>query len=158
MVVLLPDSGERYLSKMYNDDWMREHRFLVPERITLRYVLESKRTSHKLLSVAPSSSVRSAIELMTGSNVSQLPILENGTCIGHVEETELMAAVIRKPSEMDSEARTHARPPFPVLHADELVQSAIAHLSHAHHAVLVEEAGRIIGIMSRYDVIEYMSR
>ncbi len=158
MVVLLPDSGERYLSKMYNDDWMREHRFLVPERVTLRYILDSKRTTRGLLSVDPASSVRSAIDMMTGSNVSQLPIMEAGACIGHVEETDLMSAVIRDPSAMDHQAGAYVRPPFPVLQADELVQAAIAHLSQTHHAVLVEDAGRIIGIMSRFDVIEYMSR
>ncbi len=92
---------------------MREHRFLVPERITLRYILESKRSSHGLLAVDPAASVRSAIDLMTGSNVSS---------------------------------------------ADELAQAAIAHLSQTHHAVLVEDAGRMIGILTRYDVIEHMSR
>lgn len=158
MVVLLPDSGERYLSKMYNDDWMREHRFLVPERITLRYILESKRSSHGLLAVDPAASVRSAIDLMTGSNVSQLPVMDAGRCIGHVEETELMAAVIRAPAVMDDVVRQHQRKPFPVISADELAQAAIAHLSQTHHAVLVEDAGRIIGILTRYDVIEHMSR
>ncbi len=158
MVVLLPDSGERYLSKMYNDDWMREHRFLVPERISLRYILDGKRTTRGLLSVNPTSSVRSAIDIMTGSNVSQLPIMENDVCVGHVEETELMSAVIRDPVSLDHEARIYARPPFPILKADELVQAAVAHLSHTHHAILVEDEGRIIGIMSRYDIIEYMSR
>ncbi len=158
MVVLLPDSGERYLSKMYNDDWMREHRFLVPERVTLRYVLESKKTKGMVISVDPTTDLRRAIDLMTGSNVSQLPVMENGRCVGHVQEADLMGTVLRDPATIDHTVQQHLREPFPVLPADDLVQAAVVHLSHHHHAVLVEDDGAVSGIVTRYDVIEYMSR
>jgi cystathionine beta-synthase len=158
MVVLLPDSGERYLSKMYNDDWMREHRFLVPERVTLRYVLESKRTKGNVISVDPATSLRRAIDLMSGSNVSQLPVMDNGRCVGHVQEADLMGTVLRTPAAIDHSVQQHLRDPFPLLPADDLVQAAVAFLSQHHHAVLVEDAGAVVGIVTRYDVIEYMSR
>jgi cystathionine beta-synthase len=158
MVVLLPDTGERYLSKMYNDDWMREHRFLVPERVTLRYVLESKKTKGAVISVDPTTNLRRAIDLMTGSNVSQLPVMHDGRCVGHVQEADLMGTVLRDPAAIDHAVQQHLREPFPVLPADDLVQSAVSHLSHHHHAVLIEDAGAVVGIVTRYDVIEYMSR
>jgi cystathionine beta-synthase len=143
---------------MYNDDWMREHRFLVPERVTLRYVLESKKTKGNVISVDPSANLRRAIDLMTGSNVSQLPVMQDGRCIGHVQEADLMGTVLRSPSSIDHSVQQHLREPFPVIPADDLVQAAVSHLSQHHHAVLVEDAGAVVGIVTRYDVIEYMSR
>ncbi len=64
MVVLLPDTGERYLSKIYNDDWMRENGFLTPDKITVRYVLQSKaKNVQQLIAIDPTTTVRKALDL-----------------------------------------------------------------------------------------------
>ena len=158
MVVLLPDTGERYLSKMYNDDWMREHRFLVPERITLRYIVESKRGTPGLVSVDPVTTIRSALDLTSQHHVSQLPVIDKGKCVGSVDESDLMSTVINTPSMVDAPVSKVMKDPFPLVHKDEQVQSAVAYLSKTYPAVLVEEDGKIEGIVTRYDVIQYMSR
>jgi cystathionine beta-synthase len=158
MVVLLPDTGERYLSKIYNDDWMREHRFLVPERITVRYVLEGKKGVPSLVSIDPVTTIRKALDLIGEHNVSQLPVLEKGEPVGSVEESDIMSAVLSNPALFDAPVSTVMKDPFPRVHVDDLINSAISYLSKKHHAVLVEEERKIIGILTRYDVIEYMSR
>jgi cystathionine beta-synthase len=158
VVVLLPDTGERYLSKLYNDDWMRENRFLEPDRITVRYVLEGKKEVPSLVSVDPETNVRKALDLIREHNISQLPVIEKGKSVGSIEESEMMAAVINDAIQFDASVRSLMRPPFPTVSVDDLINSAIAHLSKKHPAVLVEESGTIIGIITRYDVIEYMSR
>lgn len=157
MVVLLPDSGERYLSKMYNDDWMRENRFLVPERITVRYILDSKKAAPGLVSAAPTATVRQALEMMNTHNISQLPVIDNGRNAGSLEENSLMAVVIKDPQAMNATVASYIGEPFPAVHKDELVQAAVHHLSR-HHAVLAEESGTIDGILTRFDVLEYMAR
>lgn len=158
MVVLLPDTGERYLSKMYNDDWMRENRFLVPEKITVRYVLEGKKGIPSVVAVDPVATVRKALDLIKEHNISQLPVMDKGTSVGSVEESDLMSAVLENPALFDSPVSTLMQPAFPKVHIDDVVQSAIAHLSKKHPAVLVEEDSKIVGVITRYDVIEYMSR
>ncbi len=158
VVVLLPDTGERYLSKIYNDDWMREHRFLEPDRITVRYVLEGKKGVPSLVSVDPVTTVRKALDLINEHNISQLPVLDKGKAVGSVEESDLMSAVLNDPTNFDKPVSTLMQKPFPTVATDALINAAIEHLSRKHPAVLVEEEGKLIGILTRYDVIEYMAR
>jgi len=158
MVVLLPDTGERYLSKIYNDDWMKENRFLVPEKITIRYVLEGKQGVPKLVSVDPVTTVRKALDLIKEHNVSQLPVIDKGQSVGSVEESDLMSAVLGNPALFDAPVSSMMKSRFPEVHMDESINQAIALLSKKHPAVLVRDDGSIAGILTRFDVIEYMSR
>lgn len=158
VVVLLPDTGERYLSKIYNDDWMRENRFLIPEKVTIRYVLESKRGVPALISIDPNATARKALDLINEHNVSQLPVLEGGNVTGSIEESELMSALIADPGAFDTPVRKLMKPPFPKVAMDEPINHAISFLSKKNPAVLVEDEKKVVGILTRYDVIEYMSR
>lgn len=158
VVTLLPDSGERYVSKMYNDDWMRENRYLIPEKITIRFVLESKKGLHGLISIDAISTVRKALDLINQNNVSQLPVIEKGEPIGSVEESDLMSAALGNPALLYAPVNSLMKPSFPKLNIDELINQAISLLSKKHSAVLVEDDGKVVGILTRYDVIEYMAR
>ncbi|MDP2887068.1 MAG: cystathionine beta-synthase [Ignavibacteria bacterium] len=158
VVALLPDTGERYLSKIYNDDWMRENRFLIPEKITLRYVLQAKRGVNQLISIDPVTTVRKALDLLSEHNVSQLPVIDNGQPVGSVEESELMSSVLESPALFDAPVSSLMEAAFPVVHIEESINQAIALLSKKHPAVLVQDDGKIVGIVTRFDVIEYMSR
>ena len=158
VVVLLPDTGERYLSKIYNDDWMKENRFLVPERITIRYILDGKKTVPQLIAIDPATTVRKALDLISENNVSQIPVLENGIPVGSIEESDLMGSVLQDPARFDAPVSSLMKPPFPTVSADDAINQAITHLSKKHHAVLVEREKKVVGILTRYDVIEYMSR
>ncbi|MBI2618916.1 MAG: cystathionine beta-synthase [Ignavibacteriales bacterium] len=158
VVVLLPDTGERYLSKIYNDDWMRENRFLIPERITVRYVLSGKRGIPELVSIHPAATVRKALDLISEHNVSQLPVIEGDDAVGSVEESDLMSAVLSNPATFDAPISSVMKPAFPRVQADEPIQQAIRVLSKKHPAVLVEHEKKLMGILTRFDVIEYMSR
>ncbi|MGB2868146.1 MAG: cystathionine beta-synthase [Bacteroidota bacterium] len=158
MVVLLPDAGERYLSKIYNDDWMRENRFLVPEKITIRFVLEGKKGVPRIISVDPVTTVRKALDYISENNVSQLPVIDKGEPVGSVEESDLMSAVLGNPALFDAPVTSLMKPTFPRVHVDESINQAISLLSKKFAAVLVEEENKVVGILTRYDVIEYMSR
>ena len=158
MVVLLPDTGERYLSKIYNDDWMRENRFLVPEKITVRYVIEGKKEVPSLVAIDPVATVRKALDLIREHNVSQLPVADKGRPIGSVDESDLMSSVLDDPTLFDAPVQSLMKPTFPSVNIDETINDAIALLSKKHPAVLIEEKGSVVGIVTRYDIIEYMSR
>jgi len=159
MVILLPDTGERYLSKIYNDDWMRENGFLTPDKITLRYVLQSKaKKVSQLIAVDPTTTIRKALDLFRENDISQLPVLEKGKSVGTVGDNDLMSAVLDDHKKLDATVNTMMKPSYPILGASAPIEYAIDYLKKKDSAVLVEDEHKIVGILTRYDVIEYMAR
>ncbi|MEK7262881.1 MAG: cystathionine beta-synthase [Bacteroidota bacterium] len=159
VVVLLPDTGERYISKMYNDDWMREHGFLIPDRITLRYIVNGKdKKASQLISVYPTDNIRHALDLILTHNISQIPVVENNKCIGSIEETNLMRAVLSNPKLSDAAVKEIMEPPFPSVNIDSDISYAVDYLTKKIHAVLVEDGNKTVGIITKYDVLEFLTR
>ena len=90
VVMVLCDTGERYLSKLYNDEWMRENQMLDTERTPLAVLLAARQGDiPELVSIAPGTSVRQALTLMHLHDVSQLPVMEGDDCVGSVSESAL---------------------------------------------------------------------
>lgn len=159
MVILLPDTGERYLSKIYNDDWMRENGFLTPDKVTVRYVLQGKsRSLPQLVSVDPATSIRTALGLFKQHDVAQLPVIEKRVSVGTVIDNDLMTAVLEDATLLDAPVVKVMEPSFPVIGIDSPIEHAIDFLKKKDSAVLVQEEKNIVGILTRYDIIEYMAR
>ncbi|MBS3913954.1 MAG: cystathionine beta-synthase [Bacteroidetes bacterium] len=159
VVVLLPDTGERYISKMYNDDWMRENRFLVPDRITLRYVLTDKdKKIPQIVSVYPTDVVRHALNLIRTHNISQIPVVDGTKCVGSIDETHLMREVLANPKLVDASVKELMDAPFPIVDIDAEISFAVEHLMKKVSAVLVEEGNKIVGVITKYDVLEYLAK
>jgi len=159
VVTLLPSWGERYLTKMYDDDWMRENGFLErPRRTSVAELLgRGERRVAKLISVTPSTPVRMALSAITAHDIGQLPVVLDDECVGSITETRLMTLVIDDPSRLDKPVESVMGPPFPVLegHAD---SEEIVHLmKRGNAACLVREAGRLTGIVTRYDVVRALT-
>jgi cystathionine beta-synthase len=159
VVTLLPDWGEHYLSKMYDDDWMRENGFLErPRRTTVAEVLAAK--EHRvgdLITVAPSTPIRMALSTITAHDIGQIPVVLEDECLGSVTEARLMALVIADPSLLDKPVETVMGAPFPTLdpHVD---SEEIVHLmKRGHAACLVRKEGKLVGIVTRYDVVRVLT-
>jgi cystathionine beta-synthase len=160
VVVLLPDSGERYLSKMYDDDWMREHGFLTPDRITVRYVLDAK-TSHPrgVIAIDPTTTVKAALAILKQHDISQIPVLHDGAPVGAVHDHELMMAVMERPALVDAPVRDVMASSFPTVDIDASLEEVLRLMRlKENYAVLVKDHGSIEGILNRYDVLEHMGR
>src|SRR5439155_19822 len=98
VVTVLADTGERYLSKVYNEEWLRENQLIDDSRPTVARLVAAKTgDAPPLIHVAPEASVRQALNLMTTYNVSQLPVLEDNDGVGAVSEQALMARAIGQP-------------------------------------------------------------
>ena len=158
VVTILCDTGERYLSKVYNDEWMRENQLLDSPRITLRHVLGSKESdgSPAVVSVAPGASVRQALGLMALHDVSQLPVMEGSNCIGSVSDWSLSQKSLENPKLLDSAVSDIMESPFPVVAGDQPVDSVVKLLSKSNPAVLVRENGKVEGIVTRSDMLRFM--
>ena len=156
VVCILCDTGERYLSKVYNDEWMAENRMFRPSRVTAAYLLESKADAAPLVSVGPGASVREALDLIEEHNVSQLPVLEEGQPVGSVTESALLGAVMEDPARLANLIREVADEPFPVVDADAELSEITSRLTRQNPAILVAENGSVRGILTRYDVIHHL--
>jgi len=158
VVTVLCDTGERYLSKVYNDEWLRENQILDTDRVTVARVLEAKNSgAPPLISVAPTATVRQALNLMSTYNVSQLPVLDGGDGVGAVSEPALMAKALEQPATLDQPVQEVMDGPFPVVDADLPVERLTALLSRETPAALVRRDGKIAGIVTRYDVLHQLA-
>ena len=154
LVVILADTGERYLSKVFNDDWMREHQMLEAERVVAGVLLDSKTgDAPELVTIAPTATVRQALNLMTTYNVSQLPVVDGDENIGSVAESPLMAQAVAKPGSLTRPVREVMDDPFPVVDVDTPLDHVATLLSRENPAALVQRNGALAGIVTRYDVL-----
>lgn len=160
VVVLLPDSGERYMSKIFSDNWMRENGFLTTERITAEIVLKGKGGDvRRLVSVDASATLRTALELIRSNDVSQLPVIENGRPVGALHDYEVMRVVLESPAIADAPVARVMGPCFPTVPPATPIDEVIRLMTTQHHsAVLVGDDDGIRGILTRYDVVEFMSK
>ncbi|HUR68470.1 MAG TPA: pyridoxal-phosphate dependent enzyme [Candidatus Thermoplasmatota archaeon] len=156
-VVIIPDSGSRYVNKFYSDEWMEENGYLEAAESVGR-LLEAKPQPGALLSVTRADTLRRALDLMAHHGVSQLPVLdEEGAPIGSLEEGYATARVMGQPEVMGAPVSEVMQPAFPVVESTAPVQSAVALLKDSP-AILVRRGGKIGGILSRYDLLAHLAK
>ena len=157
VVTFLCDTGERYLSKVFNDEWMRENQMLDVSPTTIEAVLGNKDASAPaIVSVSPGASVRQAIRLMALHNVSQVPVMDGAVCIGSVAESQLTSKSLADPKVLDQSVSDVMDQPFPVVESDQPVESVAKLLSKSNRAVLMKKDGVVQGIVTRFDVLEHL--
>ncbi len=165
VVVLLPDSGRGYLSKIFNDDWMSRYGFLTGtgDEATLGDVLARKGDElPDLVHVHPDETVGAAIAVLREYGVSQLPVVKEeppvmaAEVVGAVAERELLDAVFRDPSALGAPISAHLSSPLPTAGIGEPVSAVIPVLERAS-AVLVHDGGRPLGIVTRSDVLGFLA-
>ena len=159
VVAVLCDTGERYLSKVYNDEWMRENRLIEPSRMTALSLVGRKEhgAPSQLVSVEPSTPVRKALGFITEHDISQLPVIAEGDCVGHISEATLMARVLENPTVLDRSVQEMMDPPLPVVDAHVDLSSVTRLLTRQNPAVLVRTEGELTSIITRYDVLRFVT-
>ena len=160
VVVLSPDSGERYLSKVFNDDWMREHGFLESgvEGSRVGDVLAAK-GGREILSVPASAGVRDAIALMREHAVSQLPVSDADGFIGVVSETTLLEGLFAGGSP-EGEGPVEAFVNREALHSLE-ASRPVGDLARAFaegRITVVTDGGQATGLLTPIDLLDFVSR
>ncbi len=157
VVVILPDSGDRYLSKFYSDDWMREQGFL-NVAATARDLLARKTGAPALVSVEPTTGVRAALKLLHKHGISQIPILSGTKNVGRVEEDDLLRRGLTDETVLDRSVRQIPSKPLPEVSADAPVAELLRNLRE-ERTVLVRDplTGAVIGVLTRHDLVGYLS-
>lgn len=159
VVVILTDTGERYLSKFHSDEWMRENRFLDEPAADVRHLLMQKPASAKpLVSIGSKMTVKQALDIMGRENVSQVPVLDNGESVGSCSEAQLMSLVLDRKAKFETPVAEVMETPFPVVGGNESIEYIGKLLARDNSALLVRTEKDITGILTRYDVIQSMAR
>jgi cystathionine beta-synthase len=157
VVTILADTGERYLSKLFNDEWMQENQMLEAPRVTVEQLLQRRPPdAPALVSVAASAAVRQALNLMSTYSVSQIPVIEDGQSVGGLIEGTLMTRALAQPALLDRPVREVMESPFPEVEASAPTDRVAAILTRESPAALVRKSGKFIGIVSRYDVLQQL--
>jgi cystathionine beta-synthase len=157
VVVLLPDSGDRYLSKFYSDDWMREKGFL-DVGATARDLLARKSGTPALVAVDPTTIVRDALALLRHNEISQMPVLSGQTNLGTFQEDEVLRRSLTDETALERSVAQLLSPPFPEIPADAPV-SEILHRLKEERALLVRDTatGAPVGVLTRHDLVGFLS-
>jgi cystathionine beta-synthase len=158
VVTILADTGERYLSKVFDDDWMQENQLLDAPRLTVEQLLtrRQKGAAPPLVSVAPAAQVRQALNLMSTWSVSQIPVVEGDHCVGGLIESSLMTRALAQPTVLDRPVREVMDAAFPVVDAAFPTDRLAPMLTRENPATLVQKDGKLIGIVSRYDLLQQL--
>ena len=159
VVVILPDSGFRYLSKTYNDKWMQTNGFVEESsRISVRNVIELRRRSSNIVYVSPADSLGDAISVMTDHGISQVPVLDGGEVVGSLNETRILSRLIESPESRDDRVKEMMGDPFPVVAESLQIDELTAQLDQVSGAVLVrDDENNGFQIITRSDLISALA-
>jgi cystathionine beta-synthase len=163
MVVILPDTGRNNLSKIYNDEWMRQNGFFerFPRQL-VHDVVAREREMPELITVSSKEKVGRAIDLLQEHGISQMPVTEDGGGPGHrlvgsIQERTLLDRVYRDPGLIDTTVGAAMDGPFPTIAAGAHVDEAFSTLLAGATALVVMDAERPVGIITRLDLLEFMA-
>lgn len=158
VVAVLCDWGERYLTKQFDDEWMRNNGFLERRRSTVAQMVASKPDRLPgLVTASPETPVRMAISTLSSHNVSQLPVFGGGECVGSVAERELMTRVLEDQQALDATVESVMDGPYPVVDEDADSDAAVRLLTGGAQAVLIRARGEIAGILTRHDLVRALA-
>ncbi len=159
VVAIICDTGERYLSKHHSDEWLKANQFLDQDRVTVKNILESRRSfanTPKLVAVQSGHTVKEALELMNKFELNELPVINEGSVVvGNVRDMKLMQNVIADRAALDASVESVMEAPPMMIDSGTEVERAVE-LLREHRTLLVMEFGHALGVVTRHDVLEYV--
>ncbi len=170
VVVLLPDSGRGYLSKLYSDDWMRENGFLSrfsgPTRLG-QLIAGFSPELPDVIAVACDDTIEHAIEVLRFHEISQVPVvrsrqpaeaIEIQSIVGSIQERTLLDHLFRNPEIVSAQVSTIMDAPFNLVDANEEIERVFPLFGGGAPAVLVQRDGKLVGVVTRSDLLEFAAR
>lgn len=158
MVVILPDHGTRYLNKIYNDDWMKDHGFLEKRNFaTAKDIIQSKNGKGKLVSVDAQTSVSDAIQLLNQASISQIPVKDGETFIGSLSDNAILAKLIEDPNIKNKPVREVMESPFKVVGMDNTLDVLSSLINRENKALLVRDELNQVYIITQSDLLSAMT-
>jgi cystathionine beta-synthase len=158
VVTLVCDSGNKYLSKMFNDYWMADQGFLhATPRGDLRDLIARQHEAGAVVTVQPDDTLLTAHSRMKLYDLSQLPVLEDGRIVGLLDESDLLFAVSRDDTAFRDPARGYMTSRLETVSPDAALESLLPIFDRGLVAIVVE-GDRFLGLITRFDVLNYLRR
>ncbi|EKB49054.1 pyridoxal-phosphate dependent enzyme [Cecembia lonarensis] len=158
MVIILPDHGTRYLGKIYNDDWMRNHGFLEDKAYgTARDIIASRNGNYELVVSQKSDKVKDAIFLMNSKSVSQIPVMEEGQVIGSITDNKILSKIIDNPALKDASVSDVMEDSMKFVALDSTLD-VLSSMVDKEKAVLVRDDQHQIHIITKHDILEAITK
>jgi cystathionine beta-synthase len=156
LVVLFHDHGSRYVGKMFNDEWMRERGFL-EDALTVKDII-SKKDDKSFWSVDSNQTVKEALKLMKENDISQMPVMNNGSIVGALSENDVLTCLLANPIENSDEliGKIMAAP-FPVVEESLPVNKLNLYINKKSQAVIAVDKAGTNHIVTKYDIIQAMN-
>jgi cystathionine beta-synthase len=167
VLMLIPDSGRSYLSKIYDDNWMLEHGF-VERHAPSPSIEEVLRAKHggdvpALITIAAHQKVGEGIDVMQRYGISQVPVVRDGSSesladvIGSLQDRALLERVFTNPDVLHADVASAMQPPLAAVEAATTVDDVFPQLSGGTNAVVVARDGRPVGVLTRSDLLEFLA-
>ncbi len=159
VVVIFPDSGRGYMSKIFNDDWMIANGFLAEgkRKATVGDVLRGKTPLPPIITVTADDTVKTALDLLRQYEISQLPVMHGREVIGSVNDVGVMQAVFDRADVLHKPVTDVMGRPFPMLEQSSEIEHAYKLLTLANPALVITDDGEPIGVLARQDIISFLS-
>jgi cystathionine beta-synthase len=155
MVVLLPDHGTRYLGKVYNDMWMKDHGFLEERAYsTARQIIAGRNGKEGLFTVTKNSTIGEAIKIMNKEGVDQMPVVEGKEFVGSVTTNSLIERIISDPSIKDKSVGDIMDKPMQMVALDSTLDVLSSMLNKTNKALLVRDENEKAHIITQHDILK----
>lgn len=156
IVFMACDHGDRYLSKCYNDEWMRMNQFLSISDVTVQKVIDSKTDAYKnILHVNATDFIKDAFKVMNNAGVTQVPVFENDESVGSLFESDILNDLLENRENLEKRVRDVMKAPFPVLYAKQSLKDAKELFKSNEMALVQDSTHKLIGVLTRTDYIEF---
>ncbi len=155
MVIILPDHGTRYLGKVYNDSWMKDHGFLEErDYSTAGDIIGNYEANRSMLSIDVRTSVSEAVRQLTEANLSQAPVTDNGGFVGSLIDSKLLTRMIDNPDIKEVTVGEVMGKPFQIVPKDTTLDVLASIINRDNPAVLVPDGGDAMRIITQHDVLK----
>ncbi len=162
VVAFLPDTGMRYLSKIYNDEWMRDNRYLEVEvELTAQDLVRAKDTAaspREICTVAPYQTVHHALHVMQSKDISQLPVFEDKSAVGSIYEDAVLKLALQGRDLRKVEVREVMDKPFPIVPANAPIDQVTQLISSGNPAIFVDTGNQKFDIVTKFDIVHAVAR
>jgi cystathionine beta-synthase len=155
MVILLPDHGTRYLAKVYNDQWMKDHGFTESRGFqTARDIIHERNGENSLHTVEKRSRVSDAIVVMNREGIDQIPVTDDGHFVGSVSSASLLEKIIQDPRLREKQVGEIMDKPMLFVAPDSTLDVLSSLLNKENKAVLVRDTNEKVHIITQHDVLQ----
>lgn len=158
MVILLPDHGTRYLNKVYNDMWMKDHGFLEERSYaTARDIISKRNGKNSLFTIPAQSKIEQAIVLMNKEGIDQIPVVENEQYVGSVSTANLLEKIIQHPEAKNESVKTIMDKPMTFVALDSTLDVLSSMVNKENKAILVRDERDAVHIITQHDILKALT-